>query len=559
MIRSIKVYAVMAVLTALVLLLGACGGGNAEPTATPTAVPTVAEPTATPVPPTETPVPEAAPAEATEEESAAEEAAPAESAETEEATAAEATETEAPAEEAAAAAVTETEAPAEEAAAAEATETEGAAASEAAETEAPAEETATAEATATEAPAEEAAASGGVVIVESGRRVTDVVNESDVPFAAISPDGSFIAWFAQTGRRSDRTGQICVFTFANADKTCHDIPVGEFRDWPYQLQWSPDSTMIAFTENPVQLGNDSDIWIFTVADGSFQDLTNDGVTGSWRGQADALIDYLPAWNTADGSIVFWRVVPQGNMQFDIGLYKVTPGSEAEQIRDLTQDLGQQLPLFDQEVFYMDGFSAVSPDGTKLAAIVSGFDQFGALQPSLWMIDLVDTAAAPVQLMTNADYQSAIPTWPGIPAAPVGLSWTADGAIVTVGFSNMGNSTPFMVFYYVDPAAGTFTPVVDFSGIEDSSAYFATAPGSNLPWRAYSPWTGSVSPAGDQLLMVNDLTGSMGLFTANLPPTGELPAVGTAVNESIASTVTRSSRAETGKMLIYGLLLTVGTE
>ncbi len=518
MIRSLKVYTVMAVLTALVLVLGACGGGNAEPTATPTAVPTVAEPTATPVPPTETPVPEAVPAEATEEESAAEEAAPAEATETEEAAAAEATATEAPAEEATAA-----------------------------------------DATAPEAPTEEAAASGGVVVVESGRQVTNVVNESDVPFAAISPDGSFIAWFAQTGRRRDRTGQICLFTFANADKTCHDMPTGEFRDWPYQLQWSPDSTMIAFTENPIQLGNDSDIWVFTVADGSFQDLTDDGVTGSWRGQADALIDYLPAWNPADGSIVFWRVVPQGNMQFDIGLYKVTPDSEAEQIRDLTQDLGQQLPLFDQEVFYMDGFSAMSPDGTKLAAIVSGFDQFGALQPSLWMIDLADTTAAPVQLMTNADYQSAIPTWPGIPANPVGLSWTADGAIVTVGFSNMGNSTPFMVFYYVDSAAGTFTPVVDFSGIEDANAYFATAPGSNLPWRAYSPWTGSLSPAGDQLLMVNDLTGSMGLFTADLPPTGDLPVVGTAADQSVMSTVTRSSRAVTGKMLIYGLLLTVGTE
>ncbi len=526
MIRSTRVYAVLAALTALVLVLGACGGGNAEPTATPTAVPTVAEPTATPVPPTDTPAPEAAPAEATEEE--------------------------APAEEAGAAEATETEAPAEESAA-EATETEASTEEAAAE----------AEATATEEPAEaaaaEAPAAGGVVVVESGRQVTDVVNESDVPFAAISPDGSFIAWFAQTGSRRDRTGQICLFTFANADKTCHDMPTGEFRDWPYQLQWSPDSTMIAFTENPIQLGNDSDIWLFTVADGSFQDLTNDGVTGSWREQPDALIDYLPAWNTADGSIVFWRVVPQGNMQFDIALYKVTPGSEAELVRDLTADLGQQLPLFDQEVFYMDGFSAVSPDGTKLAAIVSGFDQFGALQPSLWMIDLADTAAAPTQLMTYADYQTAIPTWPGIPAAPVGLSWTADGSIVTVGFSNMGNSTPFMVFYYVDPAAGTFTPVVDFSGIEDSSAYFATAPGSTLPWRAYSPWTGSLSPAGDQLLMLNDLTGSMGLFTADLPPTGELPAVGTAVNESTASTVTRSSRAETGKMLIYGLLLTVAPE
>lgn len=533
MIRSVRTYAILATLAAFVLVLGACGGSS-TPAPTATVVPTVAEPTATPVPPTDTPVAEAAATEAETEEAAETTGA---EAETEEAAAAET-----PAE--------ATEAATEEAtAAAEATTAE----TPAEATTAPAEEAATPEAAAGAAPA-------GVVVVESGRQVTDVVNESEVPFAAISPDGAYIAWFNQTGRRADRTGQICLFTFANADKTCHDMPTGAFRDWPYQLQWSPDSTMIAFTENPIQLGNDSDIWVFTVADGSFQDLTDDGVVGSWRSNPDALIDYLPAWNPADGSIVFWRVQAQSFPTVEVGLYKVTPGGQAEQIRDLTEALPQQLPLFQQESFYMDGFSALSPDGSKLAAIVAGFDQFGAMQPNLWVIDLADATVAPTQVMTFADYQSAIPAWPGIPANPVGLSWTADGAgIVTVGFSNMGNSTPFMVFYYVDPAAGTFTPVVDFSSIEDSSAYFATAPGSNLPWRAYSPWSGSLSPAGNQLLMINDLTGSMGLFTATLPPTGELPTVSTAVNQSTMSTVTRSSRASTGKMLIYGLLLTVAEQ
>jgi hypothetical protein len=185
--------------------------------------------------------------------------------------------------------------------------------------------------------------------------------------------------------------------------------------------------------------------------------------------------------------------------------------------------------------------------------------FGA-QPNLWVIDLADDTVAPTQVMSFADYQSAIPGWPGVPAAPVGLSWTADSTgLVTVGFSNLGNSTPFMVFFYVDPAAGSFTPVVDFSGIEDSSAYFANAPGSDLPWRAFSPWTGSLSPSGAKLLMLNDLTGRMGLFTSPLPPTGELPPVATAANESTASTVTRSSRAANGMMLMYGLLLTISEE
>lgn len=396
--------------------------------------------------------------------------------------------------------------------------------------------------------------------MESARLVTNVVNESEAPFAAIAPDGSRIAWFNQTGRRADRTGVLCIFTFANADKTCHPIARDLFRDWPYQLQWSPDSSMITFTENPIDLGNDADIWLFTVADGSFQNLTDDGVVGSWRGASDALVDYLPSWNAADGSIVFWRVQVMGFMDFDIALYKVTPGGEAELVRDLTQELPQQVLVFNQERFFLDGFSAVSPDGTKVAALVSANNEFGSLQPNLWVIDLVDTAAPPTQVLRFADYQAAIPDWTGIPATPLGLSWTGDSAgVVSIAVSDMGNSTPFTVFFYSDLATGESTPVVDLSVVEDSAMYFDTAPGSDLPWRAYSPWTGSLSPSGAKLLMLNDLTGRMGLFTSPLPPTGELPGVAQAADESVASRVTRSSRADNGLMLMYGLLLTVVEE
>ncbi|HHY57799.1 MAG TPA: hypothetical protein GYA08_20435 [Chloroflexi bacterium] len=537
MICNARTFVILLIVIASALVFTACGGGSPAPTAT--AVPTVAPPTDTPAPtPTEAPTtaPTAAP---TEEETAATEA-PTEAV-TEEAEAATAAPAEAATEEAEAA----TEAPTE------------AATEEATEVTAPVVVASDAEEL---APTPAEAAPAGVVSVASARRVADVLNERDAPFAAISPDGSRIAWFTQSGRRRDRTGELCLFTFANADKTCYPIATERFRDWPYQLQWSPDSSMITFTENPIQLGNDADIWLFTVADGSFQNLTDDGVTGSWRSAADALIDYLPAWNPADGSIVFWRVKPLDFPNFAIGLYKITPGGEAELVRDLTDALPQQLPLFQQEAFFMDGFSAVSPDGTKLAAIVSTLGQFGGLQPNLWVIDLADAAAEPVQVMSFADYQAAIPTWPGIPATPVGLSWTADSAgVASIAVSNMGNSTPFTVFFYSDLAAGTSALVVDFSSVEDSSMYFSTAPGSDLPWRAYSPWTGALSPSGTKLLMLNDLTGRMGLFTSPLPPTGELPGLAIAANQSISSQGTRSSRASNGLMLLYGLLLTVVEE
>ena len=83
-----------------------------------------------------------------------------------------------------------------------------------------------------------------------------------------------------------------------------------------------------------------------------------------------------------------------------------------------------------------------------------------------------------------------------------------------------------------------------------------APGSELPWRAYSPWTGSLSPEGDMLLMINDLGGTVALFTATLPPTGDLPLVSASADESPSSGVANSSRGEGGKVTARGLLINI---
>jgi hypothetical protein len=63
---------------------------------------------------------------------------------------------------------------------------------------------------------------------------------------------------------------------------------------------------------------------------------------------------------------------------------------------------------------------------------------------------------------------------------------------------------------------TFWPL-RFSGLPDPEAYFEPAPDSDIPFRYFSPWTGSLSPQGNKLLMLNDLGGVMGLLAAPLPP------------------------------------------
>jgi hypothetical protein len=119
-------------------------------------------------------------------------------------------------------------------------------------------------------------------------------------------------------------------------------------------------------------------------------------------------------------------------------------------------------------------------------------------------------------------------------------------------------TPFEVFYYTDVASGETTPLVDFSTLPTYDSYSEPLPGtsSTIPARWYSPWTGGLSPKGDKLLMINDLAGTIGLMSANLPPTGALPAISATADASTTSTASRTSRSADGKMTLYGLLLTV---
>jgi hypothetical protein len=319
--------------------------------------------------------------------------------------------------------------------------------------------------------------------------------------------------------------------------------------------------MVAFTEDPIDLEDDADIWLLKVADGSFTNLTDDGVVGLWRqpdGAPSPNVDYLPAWHPTDGKIYFWRFASSGEyLVFSVGIYRISPeGGEPELVRDLTQALPQSIVVFTQERFFLDGPSAISPDGTSIAALVSAPDAMGSVYTSLWQISLTDTAAAPRQLMTSEAFGAALPAWQEYPAFPVGLAWTSDGKGVVAMAQSLSNITPFALFYSVDIASGVATPVVDFKDVADPDAYFEPAPGSDLPYRAYSPWTGSLSPKGDKLLMVNDLGGTTGLLTSLLPPDGSLPVVSAAAQASTATNASRSSRSQDGKVVVYGLLLKV---
>ncbi len=398
--------------------------------------------------------------------------------------------------------------------------------------------------------------------MDSASQVVDVVDEKQPAGAAVSPNGKYIAWYQETGRARKKEQQLCIYTFESASKQCYTFAEKAFMGYPYQAKWSPDSTQIAFSENPIQLGYESDIWVMNVADGAITDLTQDNLTGSWQTfVSDGTmpnLDYLPAWNEKDGMIYFWRGVPTGQQKFSLSLQRVDPkGGEATQVADLATSLPGQIPYFYYQTVALDGSSAVSPDGTKVAVLMASLNDMGAAQYSLYTIDLAKPDAAPVLVAEPTAWGAAVPTWQDMPTNPLGLSWLPDSSGMVVEAYSNNTWTPFTVFYYIDAATNKMTPVVDFSGLADASAYAENAPGTDIPWRYFSPWAASLAPVGNQLLMLNDLGGVTGIFVAPLPPTGELPPLVQTSEEWVTtSTSTQASHSRDGKVIMYDLLLSL---
>lgn len=403
--------------------------------------------------------------------------------------------------------------------------------------------------------AETMAASTPVTLtVVSARPVANVLNVRQAPLATVSPDGARIAWIQQTGRGRNAVGQLCIFTFQNAGKRCHDAPK-EYRGYPYQFYWSPDATTLAFTENPIELGFESDIWVMSVADGEFTNLTDDGITGSWTGNTGLVdLDYLPMWTPDGEEIYFWRVEPQGGLVFDLGLYRVpAAGGDAELVQDLTDAFAGAIPFFNMNTLSLDGVSALSPDGETLAVLVTTLGSMAPSATSLWTLDLTDEEAAPVEQVTADQFQAGLPAWLGTPANAVGLSWSDESNLLVNAFSN-DMHTPLNVYHAVNVADGESSLVVDFSTVESFGAMFDTTDGT-IPMRFYSPWAASLAPDGTSVVMYNDLGNTAAVMQALLPPDGELPTILDSASSPNQMNGTRSSRASDGKVIMFGMLFT----
>ncbi len=82
--------------------------------------------------------------------------------------------------------------------------------------------------------------------------------------AFLAPDGSRFAYLKANG--------LCLYSLAGEQGDCVSLDRDIHID-AETVQWSPDSTKLAFSENFLITFRDSDIWLYDIATNTLKDLT----------------------------------------------------------------------------------------------------------------------------------------------------------------------------------------------------------------------------------------------------------------------------------------------
>lgn len=391
--------------------------------------------------------------------------------------------------------------------------------------------------------------------------LSDLVADVLPGSAELAPDGTRVAWFVPEAERG--LAQLCIANVAgDFDDEQDCFTVEGYLGMPYRLVWSPDSLWIAFSEDPATQALESDIWLVDVANGVVTNQSDDGTVGRYAEldievDGEYALDYLPMWDAATGYLYFWRSVPDVHGAFALVLMRLDVWGEGEPevVRDFGQTLGDGLVRFGWQRFYLQGPSAIAPDGSALAVEIAPAQEMDVAQThSLWLIDLADVEREPRSLATWLDWQVALPQWSNQPAVVRGLQWTADGKGLLVAALSSDLRLPLLLPYYVDVASGEITPVLDFSESVDRSAFFQVDPVSGSAPRFAVPWTIGLTPNANVALLVTDLGGATSIWGAALPPGDDVPVLLAQYRSPGYEAWTRSSSSVDGKVLIYGLLM-----
>ncbi len=297
------------------------------------------------------------------------------------------------------------------------------------------------------------------VLVESARTLPAVLAEKDAWFAALSPNG---AYHRLLHRDRARQGSDFADLHLHLRWRRQEVPQSAGRSLEGLSLPAP---MVAGQHHGCLHGEPGGVRQRCRHLGSQGSRTvrspTSPMTAWWARGASPPAPLLPRWTTCPcGAGPTARSTSGGssrraNTRYSpSGIYRIAPGGGApELVRDVTAALPKSTVLFKQEEFFLDGPSALSPDGKSVAALLSTADEMGAVSTGLWQINLADAAAAPRKLMDPAAFNAAQPAWAQYPAIPMGVAWTSDGKGVVVLAKSKDEHTPFTLFYHVDTGSG----------------------------------------------------------------------------------------------------------
>lgn len=391
-------------------------------------------------------------------------------------------------------------------------------------------------------------------------QITDVIDLTDLPneleespnaSLVLSPDGTMAAW----GGRD----VLCLYNFVEEAGECAAWPES-FRpgfDRYTQLIWSPDSTKLAFTENFFVYFLESDIWVYNVTAGEFNNRTPDDAEG---GQLllsnDAQqIDYAPTWDQ-EGNLYFFRTKRVDDLR-ETMLYRLAPDSDtAEVVSDIT-DTFPYLSVYLPPV--------ISPDGTRMAVIVLGQD-FEDGRNGVWVIDLAD--GAKTRVAARKALWEGFPDWQTRMLArmiPFSLAWAGDGALI-VGSLDVANISEIIGqnYHYVDVETLQITPLVDFSEIESAEALSETRDDGHMGIYVM-PRLGIVTP--DTFFYVHhdtDRDAAKTISAVALPPDGSGPTLVGELEDCDIRGLFGDQRylmvlTEANRALVYNCAVTLGED
>jgi hypothetical protein len=339
----------------------------------------------------------------------------------------------------------------------------------------------------------------------------------------ISPDASTLIWNEQNGN------WVCLYRLNNGTFECSPYP--EELTSIVNMAWSPDSKYVAFTENLYHRMDESDIWILSVEDGRFHNITDDDV---WRGDfmrsggEDATIDLHPLWNPENGDLYFFRTI-RGEDVYESTIQrfeadKLLSGDMPEMALDLTQYIDSPYTVYTYDGDDNFPSAIISPDGKQLAILIRP-DKDEAAQWGVWLSDLGSGTLEHVITLDDMNNPAfhAEGFMEDFYLTPNGIAWIGnDGLIVTMNEPTYRPTMPNNVLYY-DIETEALSILVDFSDIENISQYLIAGDDGMAPI-AYEPRIVAISPNNNAIYYTGNPSYSQDISIMALPPSedGDMP-------------------------------------